>query len=114
MIYAFVYLTGPLAPLVEGSTGTDPVAILLNYGPLGMVVLGFILGWIVPGPTAKQLVEENRRLNALIETVLLPMIEKDGATLERVAGAMEKNTAALDANRVAFEVRRKGDARGGS
>jgi hypothetical protein len=70
-------------PAADIPAPSDPLAILLQYGTLGIVVLGFITGWIVPGPTAKQLVEENRRLNLLITETLLPLIEKTTTSLER-------------------------------
>lgn len=79
----------------DAATG-DPWALLLQYGVLGVVVVGFITGWIVPGPQAKQLLEENRRLQALIENKLLPMSETYAATLEKSAIVMEKCTTVLD------------------
>lgn len=78
------------------STAIDPVANLIQYGVLGIVVIGFIFGWIVPGPTAKQLISENTRLNDMIEAKLLPMIERSAAALERSAIVMDKATTAMD------------------
>lgn len=87
------------APLAEGSSTTDPLSILLNYGTLGIVVLGFITGWIVPGPTAKQLAEENKRLNLLITETLLPLIEKTTSSIERSTQSSSKVTEVIDAVR---------------
>ena len=63
---------------------------------LGLVVLGFATGWIVPGPQAKALTTENARLSALIENKLLPMSEQYAATMEKAASALEKSAEALD------------------
>lgn len=84
------------------SVSGDSMAPFLQYGVLGLVVVGFATGWIVPGPQAKALAAENTRLSALIENKLLPMIETSSAALERAAIAMEKCTDALD-RRAALE-----------
>ena len=80
----------------EAATATEPFGALLQYGVLGLVVVGFITGWIVPGYQAKQVVADNQRLTALIEGKLLPMIETNAAALERATGVMEKATSALE------------------
>lgn len=89
------FLISAAPPAAEVNT-SDPLTNLIQYGVLGMVVLGFITGWIVPGPQAKQLIEENKRLNALIESRFLPMSEQYAATLERSAIVMDKATDALE------------------
>jgi hypothetical protein len=83
------------APTISG----DPLSIILQYGTLGIVVLGFITGWIVPGPTAKQLVEENRRLNLLITETLIPLIEKTTTSLEGFTQTSGNVTEAINAVR---------------
>jgi hypothetical protein len=84
---------------------TNPVEYLLQYGPLGLMVLGFLTGWIVPGYHAKSLEAENRRLTALFEGKLLPMIETTVVALDKATSAMEKSAAALE--RVRDEPRRR-------
>lgn len=81
---------------IEAVSAVDPLTPLLQYGVLGLVVLGFATGWIVPGPTAKAYAAENARLSALIEGKLLPMSEQYAATMERAAIALEKSSEALD------------------
>jgi hypothetical protein len=78
------------------SAAADPLSSLIQYGVLGIVVIGFITGWIVPGPQAKQLIEENKRLTALIENKLLPMSEQYAVALDRSAVVMDKATTALE------------------
>lgn len=90
------FLISAAPPPTVDANSSDPLTNLIQYGVLGMVVLGFITGWIVPGPQAKQLIEENKRLNTLIETRFLPMSEQYAATLERSAIVMDKATDALE------------------
>jgi hypothetical protein len=97
-----------LAVEVEPTGSTFPLGSLLQYGVLGLVVIGFISGWIVPGPQAKALAAENARLSALIEGRLFPMIEQSASTMEKAAIALENSTTAI--NRLA-ERERLSDAR---
>ena len=73
---------------VEGASSGTSLESFLQYGVLGLVVVGFLTGWIVPGPTAKQMLGENTRLQTLVEKVI-PMTATYAST-------MEKSTAALD------------------
>lgn len=82
--------------LAEAASATDPITPFLQYGVLGIVVVGFITGWIVPGPQAKALAAENIRLSGLIEGKLFPMLELHAATMERAAKALEKSADAMD------------------
>lgn len=74
----------------------DPVGPLLQYGVLGLVVVGFITGWIVPGTQAKALAAENLRLSQLIEGKLFPMFEQYATTMDRAATALEKSAEAMN------------------
>ena len=74
------------------SGGWEP---FLQYGVLGLVVVGFITGWIVPGYQAKQLLAENARLTRLIEDKVLPMAETNAVTLDRAATALERAAEAI-------------------
>lgn len=85
-----------LGRVAEAAVGNPSWDSLVQYGVLGLVVLGFITGHIVPGHHAKQLLEENKRLSSLIEGKLLPMSETYAATLEKSANVMEKATEALE------------------
>lgn len=82
--------------LAEPLATADPVSNFLQYGVLGLVVIGFATGWIVPGPTAKALAAENTRLSALFEGQLLPMVGQYASTMERAAIALEKSAEAMD------------------
>lgn len=75
---------------------SDPLSNFLQYGVLGLVVIGFATGWIVPGPQAKALAAENTRLSGLIEGKLFPMFEQYAGTMERAAIALEKSAEAMD------------------
>jgi len=54
--------------------GVDLGTGLLTYGPLGIMVVGFMFGQIIPGPTHKRVVDENDRLRALIDDKVWPTI----------------------------------------
>lgn len=82
--------------LAEASSAAAPVSDLLQYGVLGLVVIGFATGWIVPGPQAKALAAENTRLSTLIEGKLFPMLEQYATTMERAAIALERTSEAMD------------------
>lgn len=75
---------------------SDPLSILLGYGPLGIVVIGFIVGWIVPGSQAKSLAEENKRLVAIITDTLFPLIDKAASNTERGNATNERVTEVLE------------------
>lgn len=104
---AHVVATPSLTRLVEAASDVDPISGLLQYGVLGLVVLGFATGWIVPGPSAKALAAENARLSAVIEGRLFPMFEQYATTMERAASALEKSAEAMD-RQAAREARREG------
>lgn len=96
---------------VVEATSVDPLGPLLQYGVLGLVVVAFITGWIVPGPQAKALAAENLRLSQLIEGKLFPMFEQYAKTMERAAAALEKASDAMDRQaereRTAYERQRE-------
>jgi hypothetical protein len=81
---------------MEAGVSNGSVADFLQYGVLGLVVIGFITGWIVPGPQAKALAAENARLSGLIEGKLFPMFEQYAGAMERAAVALEKSAEAMD------------------
>ncbi len=67
------------APVLDLGTG------LLTYGPLGIMVAGFMFGQLIPGPTHKRVVAENDRLRTLID-------EKVWPTINDATGAMREST----------------------
>lgn len=93
---ALALLTVSAAPVVDSSLPSDPLSILLGYGPLGIVVIGFIVGWIVPGSQYKSLAEENRRLQAIITDTLFPLIDKAASNTERGNATNERVTEVLE------------------
>lgn len=58
---------------------------LLTYGPLGILVAGFMFGQVVPGPTHNRVVAENDRLRGLID-------EKVWPTINDATSAMKEST----------------------
>lgn len=69
---------------------SDPFTSLTQYGPLGLMVLGFLTGWIVPGPTAKAQAAEITRLQTLFEGEVLPMAKTYAETMAQVTTVLEK------------------------
>ena len=84
------------AAAADGTAPQSPLDYFLQYGVLGLVLIGFVTGWIVPGYQAKQLLEENKRLTALVEGKVFPMLETTGTTLDKASSAMEKATTAFE------------------
>ena len=56
--------------LLEGSVvpPADVVTSLVQYGPAGLVVLLFVIGWIIPKPGAERLDQEVKRWRELYES----------------------------------------------
>jgi hypothetical protein len=95
---ALAALTLSGTPAAE-PVSSDPVLTLINYGVLGIVVVGFVTGWIAPGPQVKQLVRENERLNLLITGTLLPIIEKVTLVMDQTTSATKRQTEVVEAVR---------------
>lgn len=75
-------LTSVLALAADAAPGLDIGTGLLVYGPLGIMVAGFMFGYIVPGPTHKRIVEENDRLRNLIDEKVWPTINDATAAMK--------------------------------
>lgn len=73
---------------------------LLTYGPLGIMVAGFMFGQIVPGPTHKRVVEENATLRTLIDDKVWPTINDSTAAMR------DATAAVLQSNETAKEIAR--------
>jgi hypothetical protein len=95
-IAARLTATPPAQRLIEAAGATDPVAGYLQYGVLGLVVVGFMTGWIAPGPQVKALAAENTRLSGIIEGQLFPILTQYAGTMEKAAMALEKAAEAMD------------------
>ena len=83
--------------LVESASQVDPWLSLTQYGPLGLMVLGFVTGWIVPGPQAKAQALEIARLQALFEDQVLPMASEYARTMAEATRVLEKAIGAIEA-----------------
>ncbi len=53
----------------------DPTGGLLSYGVLGIIVVAFVTGLLVPGYLYKRLDAENERLRKLVEERVFPALE---------------------------------------
>lgn len=98
---------------IAADSATD-VGQFLQYGVLGLVVVGFITGWIVPGYQAKNMAAENARLLGLFENKLFPLIESSAEALGRASVAMEKSADALNKRTVDEAIEHARDRAGGT
>lgn len=97
---AFYTFSGTLVTSATAdAVSTDPVTTLLQYGPLGIIVIGFATGWVAPGTQVKQLLAENTRLNLLITGTLLPLMEKVTLVMEQSTSATKSQTEVVEAVR---------------
>lgn len=91
------YAAMQTATAAESGAPTNPVDSFLQYGVLGLVVIGFATEWIVPGPQAKKLYAENQRLQAIIVEQVIPVTSTYAATMQRTNEALEKVGKAMNA-----------------
>lgn len=73
----------------------DPYSLLLGFGPLGLMVLGFITGWIVPGPQLKKSEAEVARLQRLFDEQVFPMVQTYASTMATATQVMHDVTDEL-------------------
>lgn len=70
----------------EPSLGTDPLSLLLSYGPMGVVAAVFIYlvisGHLVPGKEHLRVVEENAELRRQVPDVVAALTQTKDALLE--------------------------------
>jgi hypothetical protein len=83
------------ATLDPGGVTIDPIQSLTQYGPLGLIVLGFITGWIVPGPAVKAKDAEIKRLQALFEDQVVPMTQTYATTMAQTTEVLKEITPIL-------------------
>lgn len=55
--------------MIGAAGGVDPTSFAA-YGPVGLVVVGFLVGWIWPKPSVDRLLKELERKDAQIEGLL--------------------------------------------
>lgn len=66
----------------QAGGGVDPLSAFATYGPLGLMVVGFLSGAIVPGTMYRKAEAENERLRKLIEDRVLPLVENSSRVTE--------------------------------
>ncbi len=86
------------ATVAQGSGGSvpgDPTGGLLSYGVLGLLVIAFLTGQIVPGILYKRTEKENDRLRALIDEKVYPMVEASTSASREAQVTMREVIKAL-------------------
>lgn len=90
------FVVAPLVVVIGRLAADDPFSQLTTYGPLGLTVLGFLTGWIVPGPQARQQAAEIARLQGLFEDEVLPMAKTYAETIAEVTNVLERVLPVLE------------------
>ncbi len=76
-------------------TGADPTGGLLSYGVLGLLVVAFLVGQIVPGYLYKRVEAENDRLRKLVDDKVYPTIESSTNVTREAQETMREVIRAL-------------------
>lgn len=80
---------------------------LLNYGALGVIVVLFVSGLIVPKPTLDRVVTERDKAEGQRDSLLTDVMEKVAPALERAAeAAKQREHFETDIREVLVDVRR--------
>lgn len=77
-------LTSVAVTTLLAAEATDASSNLLTYGPLGIIVVLFLFGQIVAGPTHKRALDEIDRLNKLIDEKVYPTVEANARATEQL------------------------------
>ncbi len=81
--------------LLQQTTGVDPTGGLLSYGVLGLLVVAFLVGQIVPGYLYKRVEAENDRLRQLVDDKVYPTIEASTNVTQEAQKTMREVIRAL-------------------
>jgi len=106
---AVSFVVAHMGQTAGSSSNFDPWLSLTQYGPLGLMVLGFITGWIVPGPAVKAKDAEIRRLQSLFEDQVVPMTQTYATTMAQTTEVLKEITPVL--SRAADLVREQSERR---
>lgn len=86
---------------VPGPTASsDPFSVLLSYGPLGIMVVGFVTGLLVPGYLYKRIDGENDRLRRLIEDKVIPLVEQNSRVTEEAIDVIKNYNDIIKSRRI--------------
>jgi hypothetical protein len=76
----------------------EPIFQLVQFGVLGIVVLGFVFGWIWAKPAVARLerdldraLADLRSLEELTRTTIIPAVTRSSETIERLARRLQDN-----------------------
>jgi hypothetical protein len=76
-------------PWILLSVQSDPYQFA-QYGVLGIIVVGFIAGWIWPRPSVERLIAQNERLQAQVDALFEVYESKVMPTLVEVTEIMRR------------------------
>jgi hypothetical protein len=66
------------------ATATDPISLLLNYGPVGLIGLLFAAGYIVAKPTHAAVIKERDDLKAALAAANAALVARQADLVPRV------------------------------
>lgn len=69
--------------LAVAATDTNPLSLLLNYGPVGIMLMLIAVGYIVPKPTHVAVVKERDELKAENQTLNTALIARNNDLVPR-------------------------------
>lgn len=82
---AVPHLTPPMTLLAASGGGIDPTSALTIYGPIGIIAVLMMIGWLVPKYAYDAVVADRDRLRTLAEAST-PLVAKNSeVTAEAIA-----------------------------
>lgn len=85
---------GYASGVVVAQVAQDPgVGNLVQYGVLGLLVIGFITGWVVPGRVALYHQERADRAEAVMRDQVIPLLARAAAIIERAEATPDAGPA---------------------
>lgn len=64
----------------------DPAAIVEAYGPLGLALVSFVVGWAVPGWVHKRTLDRLEQLEERFLTEVIPALTRSADALKELTG----------------------------
>lgn len=79
------------------ASGTPGLVTFIQYGALGLVVIGFVIGWIWPKPSVDRLLRDIARLETQVDELtstyqrdVIPTMVRASETLVKVHRRMDR------------------------
>ena len=73
----------PLSLAAAAATATDPLSLLLNYGPVGIMLMLIAVGYIVPKPTHAAVLKERDEARAALAVAQAALLARQDTLVPR-------------------------------